>query len=161
MPRKFKPDRDSARPRPGQIRCHCGRPAILRSMDGLTRFPKPGAMAYVCCNYPACNSFVKAHPGTLKPMGTLAGPELRQLRYEAHLQFDRLFQSGLMTKDEAYDWLSYIIQAPKSRAHIGYLGEYYCEVVIRESAKLLTEHMEREQERQVCVGGEQYAGAHK
>ncbi|MCI9433509.1 MAG: hypothetical protein HFF70_14120 [Oscillospiraceae bacterium] len=100
---------------------------------------RPGAQVYVCSNYPVCDSFVMAHPGTLEPMGTLAPPELRRLRYEAHQQFDQLHKSGLMTRQEAYQWLAYIVQAPMSHAHIGHLGEYYCRVVIRESRKLLAQ----------------------
>ena len=42
-----------------------------------------------------------------------------------------------MTKDDAYHWLAGILDAPLSQAHIGYLGEYYCQVVIDESRKLL------------------------
>ena len=51
-------------------------------------------MAYVCSRYPDCDSFVMAHAKTLKPMGSLAGPELRRLRYNAHKEFNRLYQSG-------------------------------------------------------------------
>ena len=42
-----------------------------------------------------------------------------------------------MGKQEAYNWLAGVISAPLSQAHIGYLGEYYCQVVIDESKKLL------------------------
>ena len=85
----------------GQVRCHCGRPAVLRSAEGICKTHRPDAKVYVCSGYPACDSFVMAHPGTLEPMGTLAPPELRRLRYEAHQQFDQLHKSGLMTRREA------------------------------------------------------------
>ena len=123
----------------GQVRCHCGRPAVLCSAEGICKMHWPGAKVYVCSSYPACDSFVMAHPGTLEPMGTLAPPELRRLRYEAHQQFDQLHKSGLMTRREAYQWLAYITQAPMFHAHIGHLGEYYCKIVIRESRKLLAQ----------------------
>lgn len=35
-----------------------------------------------------------------------------------------------MRKEQAYEWLAHLIQAPMSEAHIGYLGEYYCRQVI-------------------------------
>lgn len=54
----------------------------------------------VCSRYPDCDSFVMAHAKTLKPMGSLAGPELRRLRYNAHKEFNRLYQSGIMSKRE-------------------------------------------------------------
>ena len=75
-------------------------------------------------------------------MGSLAGPKLRQLRYAAHQEFNKLYQSGLMTKREAYQWLAMTVQAPMAHAHIGHLGEYYCQVVIDESRKLLQERLE-------------------
>ena len=73
-------------------------------------------MAYVCSRYPDCDSFVMAHAKTLKPMGSLAGPELRRLRYNAHKEFNRLYQSGIMSKRDAYQWLGMIVQAPMAHA---------------------------------------------
>ena len=143
-----------------QLKCHCGRPAVLRSAEGICKTHRPGAMVYVCSDYPACNSFVMAHPNTLAPMGSLAGPELRRLRYEAHQEFDRLYKTGLMTRKEAYRWLSYIVQAPMSHAHIGHLGEYYCRMVIRESRKLLSQKLGSEMALAKAAGGEYYAAAH-
>ena len=143
-----------------QLKCHCGRPAVLRSAEGICKTHRPGAMVYVCSDYPACNSFVMAHPNTLAPMGSLAGPELRRLRYEAHQEFDRLYKTGLMTRNEAYRWLSYIVQAPMSHAHIGHLGEYYCRMVIRESRKLLSQKLGPEMILAKAAGGEYYAAAH-
>ena len=143
-----------------QLKCHCGRPAVLRSAEGICKTHRPGAMVYVCSDYPACNSFVMAHSDTLAPMGSLAGPELRRLRYEAHQEFDRLYKTGLMTRNEAYRWLSYIVQAPMSHAHIGHLGEYYCRMVIRESRKLLSQKLGSEMALAKAAGGEYYAAAH-
>lgn len=144
----------------GQIRCHCGRPAVLRSAEGICKTHRPGAMVYVCSNFPACNSFVMASPDTLAPMGTLAPPELRRLRYEAHQQFDQLHKSGLMTRQEAYRWLAYIVQAPMSHAHIGHLGEHYCRIVIQESRKLLAQRRELSMALKKVSGGECYAATH-
>ena len=111
-------------------------------------------MAYVCSRYPDCDSFVMAHEKTLKPMGSLAGPELRRLRYNAHKEFNRLYQSGIMSKRDAYQWLGMIVQAPMAHAHIGHLGEYYCQVVIRESRKLYQERMEQKERLGKVSGGE-------
>lgn len=119
-------------------RCpYCGSIAILRSAEGIYRSHSAGKMLYVCKKYPACDSYVRVHPGTSIPMGTLANKKLRELRQEAHRCFDRLYLEGLMTKDEAYLWLAEIVSAPLAQAHIGYLGEYYCRRVIEESQKLL------------------------
>lgn len=126
-------------PGTGQLCCHCGSPAVLRPASEVCRTHRKGAMAYVCAKYPACDSYVMACPGTLRPMGSLAGPELRRLRRQAHLSFNRLYETGLMSKRKAYEWLSYITQSPMSHAHIGHLGDYYCRVVIQESGKKLAE----------------------
>lgn len=142
------------------VKCHCGRPAVLRSAEGICKAHRPGAKVYVCSNYPMCDSFVMAHPGTLAPMGTLAPPELRRIRYEAHQQFDQLHKSGLMTRQEAYRWLAYMVQAPMAHAHIGHLGEYYCKIVIKESKKLLAQRQGSDVALGKDSGGECYAAAH-
>lgn len=72
----------------------------------------------------------------------MANHELRNLRNTAHHYFDQLYRSGMMTKQEAYLWLANLISAPLSQAHIGYLGEYYCKLVIEESQKAV-EHFQK------------------
>ncbi len=76
---------------------------------------------------------VRLYKGAL-PM---ANHELRTLRRTAHHYFDQLYESGYMSKQDAYQWLADLIMAPLSEAHIGHLGEYYCKQVIEESRKLL------------------------
>lgn len=120
-----------------RLYCHCGRPAVLRDAKEVCRTRREGEKAYVCSGYPACDSFVLAHPNTLEPMGSLAEPELRRLRFEAHRQFGQLHKAGIMTKRQSYQWLAQIVHAPMSHAHIGHLGEYFCKEVIRESEELL------------------------
>ena len=88
-----------------RLYCHCGRPAVLRDAKEVCRTRREGEKAYVCSGYPACDSFVLAHPNTLEPMGSLAGPELRRLRFEAHRQFGQLHKAGIMTKRQSYQWL--------------------------------------------------------
>ena len=142
-----------------KLYCHCGRPAVLRSAEGICKTYQPGDMVYVCSAYPACDSYVMAHPHNHMPMGSLAGPELRKLRQETHRQFDQLFRSGLMTRTQAYQWLGHIVQAPRAHAHIGHLGDYYCREVIRESRKLLARHRgELPEPAGVKSGGDGYAG---
>ncbi|MPM58159.1 hypothetical protein SDC9_104988 [bioreactor metagenome] len=151
-----KTRKNSVLPGGGQLRCHCGSQVVLRDAADVCRAHRMGAKAYVCARYPACDSYVMAHPDTQAPMGSLAGPELRKLRREAHLQFNQLYQSGLMTKREAYQWLAYMVQAPMEHAHIGHLGDYYCKVVVRESKKLLESQLKLAK----AAGGENYAVAH-
>lgn len=116
---------------------YCGSPAILRSADGIYRDNNKNTMLYVCKNYPECDAYVRVHTGTTIPVGSLANHELRTLRRTAHQYFDQLYLSGMMSKQDAYQWLADLLSAPLSKAHIGYLGEYYCKVVIEESRKML------------------------
>lgn len=124
-----------------EMRCpYCGAKVVFRSADGIYRENHRRTMLYVCSRYPRCDSYVRAHAGTDIPMGELADPALRALRRDAHHYFDQLYKTGLMTKDDAYRWLAGVVCAPQSKAHIGYLGEYYCRQVIAESQKLLARH---------------------
>lgn len=120
------------------MRCpYCGASVKFVSADGIYKDNKNQTMLYVCSNCPKCDAYVRALPGTNIPVGTMANQKLRVLRETAHTYFDRLHRSGIMTKEEAYYWLANLIQAPLGKAHIGYLGEYYCKVVMEESMKLL------------------------
>ena len=126
-----------------QMRCpYCGSPVVFRSADGIYRENKEHTMLYVCTRYPECDAYVRVHKGTKTPVGSLADHNLRSLRREAHRYFNRLYESGLMDKQDAYQWLADIISAPMSEAHIGHLGEYYCRQVIEESKKLLKSRKE-------------------
>ena len=124
-------------------RCpYCGSHSVLRSADGIYRNNDKNTMLYVCSKYPACDSYVRVHPGTKIPMGTMADRQLRALRNEAHRNFDQLHKQGLMSKEDAYLWLASILAAPLGQAHIGYLGEYYCRQVI-EASKQQVENAKR------------------
>ena len=137
MSKKSNRNKSSVLPGNGRLRCHCGSHVVLRDADEVCAVHREGAKAYVCARYPVCDSYVMAHPGTLEPMGSLAGPELRRLRYEAHRQFNKIYECGLMSKQEAYRWLAGVVQAPMRHAHIGHLNDYYCREVIRKSRELL------------------------
>jgi len=118
----------------------CGATIVLRSAEGIYKENKNNTMLYICSNYPHCDMYVRTHPGTTKPVGTLADARLRKLRREAHFYFNQLYESGAMTDDDAYTLLMNIVQAPRSKAHIGYLGEYYCQQVIERSQGILRNH---------------------
>ncbi len=54
-------------------RCpYCGSPGVLRSANGIYKDNLQNAMLYVCKRYPVCDAYVRVHPGTRLPMGTLA-----------------------------------------------------------------------------------------
>ena len=116
---------------------YCGSTVEYRSAEGIYKENHKNTMLYVCTNYPECDAYVRVHEGTNIPVGTLANYKLRSLRNEAHKLLDQIQRKGIMTKQECYQWIANIIMAPLSQAHIGYLGDYYCQVVIDECKKLL------------------------
>ena len=122
---------------------YCGSTVTYKSADEIYKNNSKGMMLYVCSRYPACDAYVRTHLGTRVPVGTMANGQLRRLRFEAHLEFNKLYESGMMSKDEAYRWLALITYSPQTYAHIGNMGEYYCKVVIDESKKLYQTLSER------------------
>ena len=144
------------------MRCpYCSSPVHLRSADGIYKNNTENAQLYVCSKYPDCDSYVRVHPGTTVPVGSLANAKLRTLRLTAHKHFNKLYETGLMTKKEAYAWLAFILQSPMSQAHIGYQSEYYCNLIIKESDKLISNSKwklnKKNQQISGLQGGEIYA----
>lgn len=98
---------------------YCGEEAAL----AISRFG-----FYWTCR--GCDASVGCHKGTRKPLGTLAKPELRQLRRTAHAAFDRLWRGGEMTRKEAYALLASAMGLPSDKAHIAMLDDDQCKSVI-------------------------------
>lgn len=148
------------------MRCpYCRSPVRFRSADGIYKTNPNGVQLLVCSRYPECDAYVSVVAGTKTPMGSLANKQLRTLRRRAHEHFNCIYKNGLMSKEEAYSWLACILHVPMSQAHIGYLGDYYCQVVIDESKKLLDRHgisqavTSSRHQLPLASGGEQYARA--
>lgn len=102
---------------------YCGATVVYRSADGIYRDNRSRAMLYVCSHYPQCDAYVRVHAGTNIPVGTLANQELRTLRRTAHHYFDQLYQSGMMSKQDAYQWLAELIHSPLSEQ--GYFTSFF------------------------------------
>ena len=114
------------------FRCpHCGAAMILRPASEIYHDAKSDRKLYVCHNYPACNTYVAAHPNTDKPMGVPANGNLRNLRIQAHRKFDLIWKNGLMTREEAYRWFADSFGLSLRDAHIGMCSEYRCRELIR------------------------------
>ncbi len=116
------------------IKCpYCGSRALLRPASVVygSKAADPTAPYYVCARFPACDAYVAAHRDTRLPMGTLADRDLRCKRIEAHKAFNRLWETGLMSKKQAYRWLQAKLGLPEQEAHIGRFSLFRCEQVIR------------------------------
>ena len=144
------------------MRCpYCSSAVHFRNADGIYKNTTENTKLYVCSKYPGCDSYVRVHPGTTVPVGSLANAKLRALRVTAHKHFKKLYETGLMTKKEAYAWLAFIIQSPMSQAHIGYQSEYYCNLIIQESDKIIRNSKwklnKKNRQASGLQGGEHYA----
>lgn len=104
---------------------------ILRPASEIYHDAKSDRKLYVCHNYPACNTYVAAHPNTDKPMGVPANRNLRNLRIQAHRKFDLIWKNGIMTREEAYRWFADSFGLSLRDAHIGMCSEYRCRELIR------------------------------
>ena len=103
------------------------------------------------------DSYVRVHPGTTIPMGTVANKKLRTMRKDAHKYFNQIYYRGIMTKQEAYQWLSEFMGLPMDSTHIGMMGEYYCQMVIDECQKVLSRNAGSYSKRVNRTGGDVHA----
>lgn len=110
---------------------------ILRPASEICHDAKSDRKLYVCHNYPACNTYVAAHPNTDKPMGVPANGDLRNLRIQAHRKFDLIWKNGIMTREEAYRWFADSFGLSLRDAHIGMCSEYRCRELIRLCTEVL------------------------
>lgn len=82
---------------------------------------RKGKWPYVwrCLN---CNASVGCHPNTFRPLGKMASRAVRVLRKDAHIVFDQLWQSGLLTRSAAYLWLADKLNISVAECHISLLS---------------------------------------
>ncbi len=83
-----------------------------------------------CSTYAACGTKHGAHAdGT--PLGTPATPETKVWRVKAHQAFDPLWQSGKLTRNEAYQWLQLVMGKSVEEGHIGLFTLDECQALIQ------------------------------
>lgn len=129
---------------------YCGANVVLR--DASYVYHKAKSKEYgnvwVCKNYPRCNAYVGCHKGTDIPLGRLANERLRTLKTEAHRQFDPIWKSGLMSRKDAYKWLSDMLDIPLTECHMGMFDIKMCQRVIhlcrQQDNKILNEYRRKE-----------------
>ncbi|MFI3326492.1 MAG: zinc-finger-containing protein [Clostridia bacterium] len=122
------------------IKCpYCGSKAVLRDAEYVYGEKKqsPGDKLLVCSKYPNCNSYVGVHKASGLPKGTLANGDLRNKRIETHKIFDKIWKFKIMDRRAAYYWLQSKLSLNANQAHIGNFSEYMCDIVSKESKKLL------------------------
>jgi hypothetical protein len=114
---------------------YCRSPATL--VTGAQLYPRRPELAerrfWECAD---CQAWVGCHtpqgdddPECPRPLGTLADASLRRWRNSALALFDPIWQSGQMTRSQAYEWLAREMGLPKQRCHIGGFNEAQCKRV--------------------------------
>lgn len=88
----------------------CGSPMVLRAS-------KYGPF-YGCLEYPKCLAAHGCHRNGA-PLGTPATKEVKEARMRAHAWFDPLWETGAMSRSEAYRWMQTALGLSKDDAHIG------------------------------------------
>ncbi len=105
--------------------------ARVSIVDSAKIYGRSYGFIYLCNGYPKCDARVGCHPGTIKPLGTLADRELRKWRSLAHRQFDPLWQSGIFkTRNAAYKWLSKAMKLPLRNTHVAMFDIRQCQRAI-------------------------------
>ena len=107
---------------------YCGNPAKL--VDSATIYRgKSYGMIWDCR---PCDAYVGVHKESKDhaPLGRLANKELREWKVRAHDKFDILWQSGAMTRKDAYAHLQKIMDMPSSVAHIGKFTVEECKKLV-------------------------------
>lgn len=119
------------------LRCpYCDRLAVLLSgVDVYPHRPDLDDRLFWVCR--VCDAWVGCHPGTARPMGTLANESLRRSRRSAHAAFDPLWRSGVMTRKQAYTWLAGALNVAIEDCHIGMFGASKCRRVVKVSQEYL------------------------
>ncbi|MBB5610383.1 MULTISPECIES: DUF3268 family zinc-finger domain-containing protein [unclassified Janthinobacterium] len=121
-------------PLPAPIECpYCGDTVELVNNSEIYGRPYgEWPWAYRCADSD-CNSYVGLHPLTGIPLGTLANTELRKARKDAKAAFNPIWQSGEMTRNEAYAWLADALRIENAEeCHIGWFDLVMCRQVTRQ-----------------------------
>ncbi|TYS14325.1 hypothetical protein FZC78_19300 [Rossellomorea vietnamensis] len=87
-----------------------------------------------------CDAYVGTHGRSKTPLGTLANRSLREMRKRTHASFDPLWKSRRMSRSEAYQWISEVMQLPPEKAHIGMFNEKQCFELLKHIRNLSLVH---------------------
>lgn len=77
----------------------CNSKNIFVAKRNVSRWP----YIIMCGN---CGASVGCHIDTYNPLGKMASGSLRKLRSIAHESFDKIWKSGFMTRQRAYEWIA-------------------------------------------------------
>ncbi len=106
-----------------------------------------------------CRAYVGCHPGTTKPLGTLADAETREWRSKAHAAFDYLWRIKMQrehcsrnkARSAAYRWLSEQLGIEPEQCHIGMMSASQCRKVVDLCAAVINKTVEEQRRRNGLV----------
>lgn len=78
------------------------------------------------CTGKGCGARVGMHPFTPIPLGTLATPAMRDTRNHCKPPFESLYQSGKLSRDEAYARLAAKLGLPLEKCHFAMFDVEMC-----------------------------------
>lgn len=108
---------------------YCERPAHL--VTGAELYPhRPDLALRYFYRCEQCDAQVGCHPGSTRPLGSLANVALRKARMAAHAEFDALWKSGSLKRSHAYAWLASELGLHVNDTHIGSFDESTCRKVV-------------------------------
>lgn len=121
----------------GTVCPYCHGPALL--VDSAAIYPHSYGPIYLCR---PCDAYVGVHPGTTKPLGTLANRPLRVARMKTHAVLDPLWKDawklypkldlkGMATvrrtaRTRTYAWLADELGIEAKNCHIGMFDQATC-----------------------------------
>ena len=105
---------------------HCSSPVRFACNEVVYGQPYGDWPWLYLCENPVCRAYVGTHPQTNIPLGTLATADLRAARKSAKEVFNGLWQTGRMTRSEAYGWLAARMNIPVAACHFGWFDEAQC-----------------------------------
>lgn len=142
---------------------YCGSNAPLDNTSKIYNGRDFG-LAYICENFPRCDSYVGVHKESGKPLGRLANKELRDWKIKAHASFDQLWnrklanrRAGMPGKSghpggatykkvyaraSAYNWLATALSIEKKDCHIGMFDVDMCKKVVEVCSPYLKKEIE-------------------
>lgn len=96
---------------------------------------------YACMSVEGCD--VSAGKSKHDGHFYLSDQEMRNLKHKAHDAFDKLWSSKLMTRREAYHWLSGVMGTVLNQTHILHFTAEQCQRVVELAEAKLKESHER------------------
>jgi len=106
-------------------------------VDSSVIYGKSYGMIYLCKK---CDAYCGVHKNTSNSLGRLANAKLREAKKQAHLYFDKIWQLNIMTRTEAYKWLSETLGLLPEYTHIGMFSNKTCEDVVFFSKQALNDN---------------------